>query len=412
MKSRSLWLAMILYLLLVNVALPLLAPLRMLQVLEPGEIRNLALPAILALMVTGAGLQNVIIPRNLLQLILVVAVVQAILVGAKHVVLDSNFREYLSHIFQLISAYLMVGVGYRAVKLGSDKFWRFFSYAATVAVGISTAMTLNLLASSEIGRLYTPAYSLLLPVAYFIYSTPKLVIFNYLLLLLSNKRGPIIAVLAIALADIALSTKHVGKRSVDRLFSKYLKVVFAACFVVVAVVGLVSWAGESGRESSIGRAINITVGRFDLQVGGAGSATLDEFASGRLEEINAALQAMEPIDWIFGRGAGNVLELDSDNTVQNIHFSPLSLTMTFGLPFALCLYAYLFWIVVAGLRSERVMNSQYPTVRISPYYIAGAAVHTFFAYSVFIDLLTFFFIGVLSAVLAANSKNRKVLAPL
>lgn len=393
------------YLLLVQVVLPLLAPLRSLGVIEPGEIRNQLLPPLFLLMIISFGGFRVLGFKTLLHIGLAFTFVQAMLIGIQNIMDPDRFRSYFSHLFQISSAYVMLSVGWLSVDRIGHRFWERFVALALGALLISTFFTVTALGRDEIGRLYTPAYGFIFVAAFSsIYSKSNSAL-TLGGLLLSNKRGPILAVALIFIQHQWNSLVAAGPRRASVLVKNIIHTIVMISGVAIATIIIVNWASAPGNEdTAVGRAVNITFGRLVDVVEAEGSkSSLDEIAAGRFEEINTALDSLGVFSFLMGSGAGWEITLSGGKTVQNIHFSPLSLVSVFGLPFTVFLYGYLISLVIRSMRRRGNINQLSTTEKMAPLYLSGALLHSIFAYSLFIDWLVFFFAGVLSKSLKTRA---------
>lgn len=392
------------YLAFITILMPLLAIRRVLGTGEPGELRNVLLPGFLALIVLAFGITKVLKPRTWLQLLLGVGFIQAMVVGLLHSNHTEDFRNFLSHLFQLGSAYLMVGVGWLSMGKFERKYWRNWTVLSLLAIGASTVLTVSALGRGEVGRLYTPAYGLILVLAYAGLYWKRGVLLAYLLAIVSNKRAVILAMVFQTVYGWIRET--LGRKGV-----KYIVITAAKALCVLALLSgmalmVVNWAQSTGgEENAVARAVNITVDRlrplFDLSESGV---DIDYVSAGRVDEIESAVASANWLDWVFGGGAGWRVDLGDGRVVHNIHVSPLSLALAFGTPFSLLLYASLAFVV---LRSTRLAERERdPTLLMAPLYLSGAVIHSLFAYSLFIDILVFFFAGAGLRAIAVSRNGR------
>lgn len=382
------------------VVMPLLAVRRVLGTGEPAEFRNLVLPLLLALMVVAFGALKVLVPRTWLQLLLAAVFVQALTVGA----LSSNHieepRNFLSHLYHIGSAYLMIGIGWLSIHEFGKKYWRNWSVLALVALGISSAQTFGALARGDVGRLYTPAYVLLLVVAYASVYWKRGLLPSILLAIASNKRA---VVLAIAVQSMCSWLIGVLARSGWRqIWSAVAKATGVAMLAGIVVFAIIRWAhSDAASGGGLAMAVEVSVQRLGALVEfSSGSSDLSSLSSARALELEGALDAARWWNWVFGGGAGWSVDVGDGRSVHYLHTSPVSIALTFGLPFSILLYGGFGWVI---LRSARVAAStDDPTSAMAPIYLSGALVHSLFTYSLFVDLLVFFFAGV--AMRAASSR--------
>lgn len=115
------------------------------------------------------------------------------------------------------------------------------------------------------------------------------------------------------------------------------------------------------------------------------TGALDRASAGRLTEIENASGLLSLPVILVGSGAGSTLS----GTRHFIHFTPLALTVIYGLPFSLWVYGLLLHTLVSVGR-RHIDRDVKVFVRL---YIVGAIVSSFFGYTLFINLLTFLLIG-------------------
>ncbi|WP_305966777.1 hypothetical protein [Marinobacter salsuginis] len=389
------------------VFLPLLSPLRNLGVLEPGLIRNALLPPLFIALVFSIGLGKILKPRRLIQYVLAGMFLLAGIIGAQNLVNNDSFREYFSHLFQAASAYVLFLVGWITFKAWSEKFWKYFILLSLVSTIISSAFTIGALERGDIGRYYTAAYGFILIAAYSANASNSITLFAILGSIVSNKRAVALAVFTLFFTKVVgLSGIGEKKLTYRSLFLSSLKAVLFVLFSAAVVVLFVSWVNQNP-SSGIGKAYNISINRiadvFDALQQKSG---IEEASSGRFQEIETALDSMSGSDYLFGNGAGWEITLNSGKEVQNIHFTPLSLVSVYGIPVTVLFY---FSIIVIYLKFLILKCKGLSlTEKIAPLYVVGAIVHSFFAYSLFIDWLFFFFVGVLARSVQVAEISRRV----
>lgn len=391
------------YIVVSQVLMPILSPLRGLGELEPALLRNMMLPPLFLFIILFSGTRNILKIRTGFHIIIIIIIAIACLNGLSNLSDGGSIRSYLSHLFQLASAYVMINFGWILKDEIPIKFWRYLVGLALISTLISTAFTLSALERGDLGRLYTPAYTFIFVAAYsVIYSSgmSALTIFG---MLVSNKRGPILSVISVFLIYLVSGKKWTR--------SQLVKVIFKGagaggiCFILMVL--LVNWAKDPENENTgVGRAITITLGRIDEIADMSGSdRSLDAISSGRLYEAEITLEDLNGMDYVFGSGAGWRIFLPDGKPIQNIHFTPLSVTAVFGFPFALYLYLYLIVLIFKANLSFKNREQYIITERIAPLYLTGAVLHSLFAYSLFIDWLVFFFVGVLMSSQKKRSKK-------
>lgn len=402
MKLNPQRLAMSMYAGFVFVIMPLLAILRVLRIADPAELQSFVLPFLLVGLVIAFGPAKVLAPRSFLQYILLLVFAQAAIVGGVQLVGVGSLRDYFSHLFQISSAYAMFGIGWLAIDKFGHAFWRRWTTLALAAILLGSVSILLALSQDRVDRLYTPAYGLIFVMSFSVIYSKKKSVAAYAALLVSNKRAVILASLIMPIYSFLLKSLATrGGKYVATIFVRTLAVLIA---ILVLGISAVRWAeSPSARGSSVATAIEITADRMSAMVnGGDGKVSLDDISSGRLSEVNAALEQAEWWHWITGAGAGHNIQVEGALPVQNIHFSPLSIALVFGLPFAILLYAT-FSVLLLRVALNKASLRHTTTERMAPLYLLGAVLHSFFAYSLFIDFLVFFFAG----VLAKNQKKKR-----
>lgn len=110
----------------------------------------------------------------------------------------------------------------------------------------------------------------------------------------------------------------------------------------------------------------------------------------RVREVNAVISDLNSYGlfaWLFGFGSGYYYEIvDSTGlliSAHNAHFSPFGLISTYGL-----IYTALFYIFI--LKTIFKYPNFHLLDKVWRAYVVFALIHSFFAYSLFIDFLLFF----------------------
>lgn len=396
---------MVIYFYLFFVALPLLSPLRNLGLLEPALIRNAVLPPLVILIIFSVGLRRVLKVKSALQLVLLIMFFQAMAVGLGNIIVDNSYRNYFSHLFQTSSAYVLLMVGWITYRSWSEKFWKVLVFSALVAAFISSAVTINALGRGEIGRFYTAAYGFILVSAYAANSSSTIAFASFLGVIISNKRAVVLSVLAIVFFRIIGADGQMRERA---SLSRLVKKIFTFFAVAVVIFSLsyvaIQWL-ERNPSTGLGLAYSISVNRLEQVVHAlAASDAMNDASAGRLLEIEAVLATMDSMSYLVGNGAGWQVQLESGREVQNIHFTPLSLVAVYGgITTAVFYVGSLVIYFRFILRGQAALSL---TEKMAPFYFVGALVHSFFAYSLFIDWMFFFFIGVMARSLKESRRIR------
>lgn len=387
------------------VVLPLLSPLRNLGLLEPGLIRNAVLPPLLILIIFSVGVGRILKVKSVLQLILIIMFFQAMAVGLGNIIVDDSYRSYFSHLFQISSAYVLLMVGWMTYRSWSENFWKALVLSALVAAFISSAVTINALEQGEIGRFYTAAYGFILVSAFAANSSSTIAFASFLGVIISNKRAVVLSVLAIVFFRIVGADGQMRERaSLSRLMKKMVTFFTVAVVIFSLSYVIIQWL-ERNPSTGLGLAYSISVNRFEQVVHAlAAPDAINDASAGRLLEIEAVLADMGSMSYLVGNGAGWQVQLESGREVQNIHFTPLSLVAVYGGIATAVFYvgslAIYFGFI---LRRQETLSL---TEKMAPFYFVGALVHSFFAYSLFIDWMFFFFIGVMARSLKESRRMR------
>lgn len=392
-------LALYFYIAMAFVALPLLSPLRALGEYEPATVRNALLPPLLIVLIVANGVR-VLRPRSMLQIAICVAFGVSSLVGIPNLLDADTPRDYLSHLFQLASAYVMIGVGWSSGGAVPGSFWRRSAVLGAVATFVATGMTLSALADERVGRLYTPAYGFIFVAAFGTVASYWLSTAAALGLVVSNKRGPIVSVVAMYLYALLIAVCRRGRLAHGtrrRRLQQLLGVsTIVGSMVGVVVLGLWAIGTTDVQDNPVAQAVWITVGRLSgISTGGGNIEALRGLSEGRVLEIESAWKSLKGLEFIVGSGAGWSVPVGGERVVHNIHFTPLSISAVFGMPFALLLYSSLLTLIVGGSRALIARHDLTVAERMAAPYLVGAITHSLFAYSLFIDLMVFFFAGVL-----------------
>lgn len=375
-----------------NFILPVLSPLRALRVAEPATFSYVFNPLAIVVVLFAAGGMRVLKLRSRFQVLLAFAFVQAAMLGLFNLAGGGSVRAFLSHLFQLASAFVMFGVGRTVGHMVHEETYRRIAMLSIVGFVIGTAVTVAYLATGDIPRFYGPSYAALLPLSLWTGQRSfLLVVMTVAGLIVANKRGMILAGAAVVLSSVAFRWH---RRSRDRAQRRVLAAsgALAAMSVLLGLLLLLggSWTVLSGpieaAKLSLGR-----MGDAIEVIGGSGDA--DRASAGRVSEIERALETFHFYTPFTGNGAGwQAAPDDQGRAVQNIHLTPLSLVATFGAPLAVGIYLISARLVWQAIRSSRSGLSR-PEKTFAALYVVGAIVHSLFAYSLFIDLFFFFLLG-------------------
>jgi len=125
-----------------------------------------------------------------------------------------------------------------------------------------------------------------------------------------------------------------------------------------------------------------------LKIQDPGADVVMQASGFRLAEIAGALQTMShPLDWLIGKGYGFAFEAPGfvgyegeDEAHRNLHFTPLSILVYYGLLFFAPFYAML---GLAALKAVRLIEAGGPPASIGAFYI-GSLAFSFTEFSVFV----------------------------
>ena len=139
------------------------------------------------------------------------------------------------------------------------------------------------------------------------------------------------------------------------------------------------------------------------------SGVINILSGGRIEELQGAIAAMHsPLQLFFGAGLGFAYEAkgfeDASGLHRNLHFTPASLAIYYGIPFALTFFYYLSTFFVAALRVTR--DSKDKVVFCYAVYCMASMFFLFTEFSVFAYVNFAISCGVVSA--AANAQHNVV----
>lgn len=125
-------------------------------------------------------------------------------------------------------------------------------------------------------------------------------------------------------------------------------------------------------------------GAYDAHAGA--SDLLDILSGGRMDELQGAVAAMHsPLQFFFGAGLGFAYEAkgfeDAAGLHRNLHFTPASLAIYYGIPFTLVFFYYLATFFAAALRVTR--NCTNVVIFCYGVYCMASMVFLFTEFSVF-----------------------------
>ncbi len=398
------------YLFFTFIVLPLLSPMRNLGILDPAYIRNALLPLLLLLVVLTVGVGGLLRPVASVQILFLFMFSQGALVGGVKLFEEYSFRHYASHLFQIASAYVLVKSGWLLYRHWDEHYWRKIVIFVLISTFASSAITIVALGRGDIARYYTAAYGFILISAFAVVASKKIFILSFIGALISNKRAVLIAVVVMFFAK-PFSRGVAVKNNIVAILSKFALLFVSSLLLFGVCYALLSWS-EVNKEHALAKAVNISAERFErFFIDADIEQTLEMLSSGRIEEINATVEVLDWMDILIGSGAGWSVTLEGgeeNKIVQNIHFTPLSLVAVYGVPIASVFYLILLVKLFIGLR---IYKGQLGIMeKMAPLYVLGGFVHSFFAYSLFVDWMFFFFFGVMLRSISNDRKRSRGVA--
>ncbi|WP_460238825.1 hypothetical protein [Aurantivibrio plasticivorans] len=364
------------------VLIPLLTPLRGLGVFEPAYLKFLFLPFCIFMFSVLLVKSWKCVSISGFHLVLIVGGALAFTVGLFGLYKGASLKSFFSHLFQLYSAVVMFCVGRLFQSQGKKIKFEPLVGVAIISVVLSTLIVVILWQGGYISRYYTAGYTLIFLGVYGLAYRNSYLWKSFLLLLASNKRGPLLAFSLVWFSSL-VSSKRLTVKPVLLFFLMLL----AAFMTLLSVLEIFEF--EKILTSGLITPVTRTIDRLMLLF--AAESLSDIWLAvgrARVEEVIIGLESINHISFWVGHGAGWNAVRESEAVIQNIHVTPLSLVVVYGFPFALILYLKLFSLSFLRARSS--------WLRFCKYYLFAALLHSFIAYSLFIDLLVFFVAGVLS----------------
>jgi hypothetical protein len=273
-------------------------------------------------------------------------------------------------------------------------YWRRIAYLSVIGAGIGLLVSANGYLSGEFGR-YTaaaPLFSLAYAAAI---GAPFIGILSLIIIGFSAKRGSIVAAMSMMVAYLFSSSGQalrVGSRARKMLFIGLFLFLVGSIFTL----GAAEVSTEDGGVGVVARQTSVRIQRVVDAMLSGDPESFDSASSGRLTEVNAALERLNPRTIVTGLGAGVSIDVSggAGQTRQYTHFSPLGITLVYGCLFAIFVYAFVSReLVLAWKRQPQIGVA----TRLSMFYVLSSLVSSLFAFSLFVDLLMFMFVGLLYA---------------
>jgi hypothetical protein len=234
----------------------------------------------------------------------------------------------------------------------------------------------------SIGTVYA-----LFPLSYFLVKRNYLFVFvTALIIVLGAKAGVIFSMVMVLMIYFMKNMKGIGK---------VVGIVF-----VVSFVSMVILLKENNPDI---RLLEIVFRKFDYYnpvgffTGEKPFSEFINFGGGRVSEIYYSIsKSFDEQGWfflLFGGGAGFTYEsiyLEELYEVKNAHFSPVSLLTKYGIAAVILFYFYGFKKLRFSVKSENI--------NIMSYFVCGSLFYTLTAFTVFTNLLFWFFLGNIAAL--------------
>lgn len=361
----------------------LLSVLRPFGIFDHSVLLQIINPVVVLIFLIVPGNKYLLVIKDKVQLLLIFGFCAALLVGVQNLILDES-RNYFSHVFHSLAGILMYGIGKNiSTPIFIGKKYR-YACIAILATGIITAsITILGWRMGNIARFYTSGYSNLLPLIYFMHTSPVGTFITSILIIISNKRG------AYLMAIVVISIFLVNRKK--KLSIKIKSVVKIISIILVIFFGYLTIGGGE----KITEFYNMISQRLESFTKIENIQDLDVASSGRVKEITSSIEGFTPLDWIIGKGFGFTYEVDRGYIItkeHNIHFTPMTLVVRHGLIYTVVFY-FLVFVVLRRSYNMLIRSSDRMVLGIPFYYVLGGLIYSFTAYSVYIDLLFFFMFG-------------------
>jgi hypothetical protein len=399
------------YIFITCIFTPLVAPLRVFEVWNSAYIvyANLAVVLLFAL---SARSLAVFVPDRYFLGLLIACLVLGTLNGLPN--LESGDllaeRNYLSHVFQLLAAYVMFSIGRsQRGEIWSESVMRALMLLTLASDFTGTAIVYSFGVQYGLGGYLVGTGASFAALCFFLPRNRGLALAALLILVLSGKRGPLVAglvVFGISMALPAFKRRLVGI-SPSTLIAIAFGVTSAAFISVVARPDTVDQVFASLEE----RIMSIPVALLGSEESERRSA-----AGGRYDEVEYITQDFSTTDWILGRGFGFQISIIGEEEIvqlHNVHFTPATLATRFGLPLAVLILAYMIIVVINGFL-DRIKGVGYDQNQIQAQqretgllYLMGSSLILLTAFTIFADLFIMFYLGWISTPETVSHRSPK-----
>lgn len=279
----------------------------------------------------------------------------------------------------------------------------FGSYAILIGSLINILIAYAIIAIK--GRTFYLAFGdldMILPMAWFLLKKQKKpFVISVILILMSVKVGAIISMCSVLLLHYFLSKNY----SLSKV---------AIGFVVMFM--LFNVCMYYGRNVDLGGGTTNVVNDVFSKLQGYNYYSLNEsdknsedFGGSRVAEIYYSLDKLsqyEMAPYLFGAGHGFVYDGfymgESFEKNHNVHVSPISLLTKYGAVFTALFYCFIFSALGRAYKFF-YSNKEVRSYQLMFYFCFGSIVFSFTAYSLFVNLLFWFFLGILMRKIENNS---------
>lgn len=391
------------------IVVPILLPLRTFEVWNAAEViyANVLIVALYAVAVPSP---LVFVPTRFLQLLLLYCLVVGSLIGLSNLEDPRATRDYFSHVFQILSAYVMYSAGTsQSREIWNDRTMRLLMLAAIASEYLGSAAIYAYGFQFGLGGyLVGGGLAGFLALCYFLPRSSPASFAAFATVLLSGKRGELVAALVVVASHFTVPRMRLAAQRLS------LTSLFAGAAVTLVAAFTIAWL-NAGTASEVVDWLEYRVESIQVALVGGDEGARVAAAGGRYEETDALMSEFGGIDWVVGKGFGyQVSYSPNDELVEEIHqvhFTPATLTVRFGLPAATLMMGYFVVVVLrAWMWRRRARRRGDDTVRINQLqttwlYVLGQLLVSLTAFLIFGDLFFMLFIGILDGWIAVEARR-------
>lgn len=186
------------------------------------------------------------------------------------------------------------------------------------------------------------------------------------------------------------------------------KVIFFTTLILILMILLYPKLDEITTSKAFNK-YNYTFEKYELYKKTKDLEILNHASGQRIQEITSGFYDFKIIDYLFGKGVGYTYDLYNTSRSRllkenygNIHFTPASLTMSYGVLFMILIYSSVISILY---KSRKLFKSNGKTsIKILYFIVLSYFIESFFAFTLFIVPFFPICLGLLSNYLK-NSHN-------